>query len=224
MAVGYNPATPSDGLVFNVNTANPRSYSGGTVWRDLSRYGNNGTLINGPTLNTGIGGGISFDGTNDLVSITTRGQSQFCVSLWFRIRAFKSSSTDGVIFTIDDGANNNLYIAQRASGSNTLTCNGFDGTVRGIYGTGPALSLNVWTHAVCTAANGLYQIHINGNKTTETAGTVIASNVNSITIGNYIDGLRPGDQLIDDVRLYSRALSGDEIAQMFNATRRRFGV
>ena len=197
----------------------------GILLPDVSGRGNHGTLTNMAAddwVSSQYGRALDFDGVNDYVSITTQGQSQVCVSLWFRIRAFKAGSTDGVILSIDDGANNNLYIAQRASGSNTLTCNGFDGTVRGIYGTGPALSLNVWTHAVCTAANGLYQIYLNGIKTTEAAGTIIASNANSITIGNYIDGLRPGDQLIDDVRLYSRALTEPEIRLL--ASKRGIGL
>lgn len=192
----------------------PSISGSGLLLPDLSGRGNNGSLVGmdaSDWVSASYGRALDFDGVNDLVSISTTGQSQFCVSLWFRIRAFKALSTDGVVLAITNGANDNLYIAQRASGSNTLTCNAFDGTVRGIYGTGPALSVNTWTHAVCTAANGLYQIYINGNKTTETAGTIVTSTANSITIGNYTDGLRPGDQLIDDVRLYNRALTEPEI-------------
>jgi hypothetical protein len=44
--------------------------SGSTVWNDLSRGGNNGTLINGPTFSSANGGSIVFDGTNDRVDST----------------------------------------------------------------------------------------------------------------------------------------------------------
>jgi hypothetical protein len=69
MAVNYSPKIITDGLVLYLDAANTRSYPGsGTVWSDLSRGGNNGTLRNGPTFNSGNGGSIVFDGVNDYAS------------------------------------------------------------------------------------------------------------------------------------------------------------
>jgi len=57
----------TDGLVFAVDAANYESYPGsGTTWSDLVGS-NNGTLINGPTFDSGNGGSIVFDGTNDYI-------------------------------------------------------------------------------------------------------------------------------------------------------------
>ena len=68
MAFNYSPKISTDGLVLCLDAANTKSYSGsGTVWSDLSRGGNNGTLTNGPTFNSGNGGSIVFDGVNDYV-------------------------------------------------------------------------------------------------------------------------------------------------------------
>jgi hypothetical protein len=40
MTINYNPSIVSSGLVFYVDAANPRSYSGtGTTWKDLSGNG-----------------------------------------------------------------------------------------------------------------------------------------------------------------------------------------
>ena len=58
----------TNGLVLNLDAANPRSYPpayNGTTWFDLSGNSNNGTLTNGPTYNTGSGGSIVFDGVDD---------------------------------------------------------------------------------------------------------------------------------------------------------------
>ena len=48
------PQLVTDGLVLYLDAADRTSYvSGSTVWRDLSA-GNNGTLTNGPTFDTGM--------------------------------------------------------------------------------------------------------------------------------------------------------------------------
>jgi hypothetical protein len=70
MAFTYSPKIVTDGLVFAVDAANTKSYPGsGTTWTDLSGNGNNGTLVNGPTFDSGNGGSIVFDGANDYINI-----------------------------------------------------------------------------------------------------------------------------------------------------------
>ena len=71
MAFNFSPKVVTDGLVLYLDAANPKSIvSGSTIWTDLSRGGNNGTLIGGPTFNSGNGGSIVFDGSNDYVSVS----------------------------------------------------------------------------------------------------------------------------------------------------------
>jgi hypothetical protein len=56
----------TDGLRLYLDAGNASSYPGsGTTWTDISGYGNNFTLVNGPTFSTESGGAIVFDGTND---------------------------------------------------------------------------------------------------------------------------------------------------------------
>ena len=56
------PNIITDGLVLALDAASPRSYPGtGTTWYDVSGYGNNGTLTNGPTFDSGNGGSIVFN-------------------------------------------------------------------------------------------------------------------------------------------------------------------
>lgn len=65
MSFHYSPRIVTDGLVFYVDAANPRSYvSGGTTWDDLSFNLNNGILTSGVTYNTSNGGSLVFDGIN----------------------------------------------------------------------------------------------------------------------------------------------------------------
>ena len=59
MATNYSPKIITDGLVLCLDVADKNSYPGsGTTWTDLSPEGNNGTLNNGPTFDSGVGGSI----------------------------------------------------------------------------------------------------------------------------------------------------------------------
>jgi len=62
------PRLSTSGLIYNLDAANYRSYvSGSSTWRDLSINRYNGTLNNGPTYSTEVGGALVFDGTDDYV-------------------------------------------------------------------------------------------------------------------------------------------------------------
>ena len=66
----YSLGVVQDGLVLNLDAGKFYSYpKSGTAWTDLSGNGNNGTLTNGPTFDSGNGGSIVFDGVNDYVGV-----------------------------------------------------------------------------------------------------------------------------------------------------------
>jgi hypothetical protein len=70
MGVFAGPEIAESGLVLALDAGNLKSYpTTGTTWTDLSGNGNTGTLTNGPTYSSANGGSISFDGTNDYVTI-----------------------------------------------------------------------------------------------------------------------------------------------------------
>jgi hypothetical protein len=86
--IGYRD-TITNGLILNLDAANTKSYPGsGTTWTDLSQYKSNGTLTNGPTFSSTNGGGITFDGTNDFVLLTSGAAlltqtSNITMEIWF---------------------------------------------------------------------------------------------------------------------------------------------
>jgi len=67
MAIHYNTKTVTDGLVLALDAANPKSYSGGTTWTDLSGNGNNGTLVGSPTYTPNYGGAFIFNETPHVI-------------------------------------------------------------------------------------------------------------------------------------------------------------
>jgi hypothetical protein len=88
--VGGGVNIVTDGLVLYLDAANISSYSGsGTTWTDLSRSGNNGTLVNNPTFDSANKGSIVFDGVDDFINcgnspILVFGTLDFTVSIWIK--------------------------------------------------------------------------------------------------------------------------------------------
>jgi hypothetical protein len=60
----------TDGLFMYLDAGNKNSYSGsGSMWTDLSPNGNNGTLVNGVGYTSDVGGGLTFNGTTQYVTV-----------------------------------------------------------------------------------------------------------------------------------------------------------
>ena len=105
MAVGYNPKIVTDNLILALDAANIKSYPGsGTTWTDLSGKGNNGTLVNGPTFNSGNSGSIEFDGTNDSISLGPQinsdiTETDITVSFWTYLDTTSGDKSFAVIMS-----------------------------------------------------------------------------------------------------------------------------
>jgi hypothetical protein len=229
MSVNYNPATPTDGLVLCLDTANRRSYPGsGTTWFDLSGKGNNGTLTNGPTLNTGFGGGISFDGTDDRATSTMFLQSSFPYSISAFFRTTKTSGIQRI--TTLHKANTNLgFFSLRISDGGAISANAYADTGNESFAVGSIISTNIWYHAVAVFASATdRKIYLNGKlEATDTTSIAIPATIDYAGFGsiNWSTGhIQYFQGQLDDIRIYSRALSPSEIYQLFSSKRGRFNV
>lgn len=199
---------------------------GGLVAFDISGNKNDGTLTNGPTWGGGqFGPTLVFDAVNDLVAVTQspslNNLASFTLLAWVYPRSFpalpervidkRNANVDGAFIWYLD--NDLSFEAHRWQ-----TTNGAWGTVAG------TIALNAWTHIATSydyssTANDP-QVYINGvlTSTTESstpAGT-LASETETLNIGNRNAADRPFNGFIDEVRVYNRALSAQEIAWLFS--------
>jgi hypothetical protein len=235
----------TNGLVLNLDAANPRSYPppyNMTTWTDLSRN-NNGTLINGPTFNSGNGGSIRCDGVNDFIEVLDNssldfGSSNFTVEYWFR----KLQTTSG----FDNIWGPNKWNTGASPGTNEwvlLIGIGYVGTGNNYgfivevgnteYSTGESsevLLLNTWYQLLGIRNGGSLQTYLNGVLTQN--ATPAGFNSSSI-INNAGRNLRINNSALNllytnadngIVRIYNRALTAQEVLQNYNATRARFGI
>jgi hypothetical protein len=226
MAFNYSPKIITDGLVLYLDAANTRSYPGsGTTWTDLSRGGNTGTLINGPTFNSGNGGNIVFDGTNDLVNINNIafGTNPFSICLWFKINQNQNQDNSLIAVAAAAAATNwqlsfinstqLVFFYKGAGALNSFNLN-------------TTFSLGVW-YNVCITKDTSNDIksYINGIQTATVnyAGNYTYSEI--IRLGLNRGGTAYYNGQISTVNIYNNvSLTATEIRQNYNATKTRFGI
>jgi len=216
MGVSYSPKVVTDGLIIALDAANVRSYPGsGTSWFDLSGNGNAGTLVNGPTFNSGNGGSIVFDGVDDHVTsvLSSSLGTQFSISVWFK----KNNNNVANPLNFQGSPSFELLVDQ------TNRLNIWDGADHFYNFT---TTINLWYNmtVVKTTSNFLLYINDNASPVLNFASSYNNTNVNFIigkhptVSANYINGN------ISNIQMYNRALSAAEVQQNFNATRNRFGI
>jgi len=244
MAFRFSPSIVQSGLVLYLDAANTKSYvSGSTTWNDLSRGGNNGTLINGPTFNNANGGSVVLDGVDDYF-ITPTGltptlniTSQITLDIQIKSTALaNASSGDGLICKglstdlnsgvyelglIQSGGTNYPYFRMRI-GSSTPT----------YLPTNIPISLNQIYNIVCTYNGSIMRLYINGQESGNGLSTsgLIRTNTEQLSIGvRYVHVINAGFDSyfsgnIYSTRIYSRGLTPTEILQNYNATKTKFGL
>jgi hypothetical protein len=195
------PDIITDGLVLYLDAANPNSYaSGSTTWRDISRGGNNGTLVNGPTFNSSTSGNIVFDGVDDYL-ITPSITNFRTISLWIKT----SNTGGGWRYLID---------ARPGMGGGWYT---------GFGGSGPIGSnwTSQYTNGISTSvsfSNITLGIWCNLVVISDAAYT---STINFMSRYSNVEMLAGS---IGNIMIYNKVLTSHEVLQNFNATRARFGI
>ena len=220
MAVGYNPSIVSDGLVFYIDAANLRSYSGSGVTANGLIGGINGTLVNGVGFTSSNNGSFVFDGPNDYVDCgynsNINNATQLTIECWYRS---SNISKEGIIFGTNSffpayGYHMEIYQSK-------LLFQVFPSTSS--VQSSITLSNNIWYHLVGTYNSGTINLYVNGISSGSGNYTYSASSENLI-LGRYYAGSLSLEGQLSNVKFYNKALSQQEILQNFNATRFRYGI
>jgi hypothetical protein len=227
MSFAHSPKIVTDGLVLSLDAGNTKSYvSGSTTWFDKSGFSNNGTLVNGPTFNTGSGGSIVFDGIDDyadcgnnpVLNFTTN----FTIGTWVNANATQASVDSGILGKI---TSNDAYLGYMLwfTGGRIVTL-----YIRGnSLGSTFSLGSNIWYYVVGTYNGTTASLYINGVLNSSTNLSISANaTASNFWVGKYgfIDGSRNFTGKIAISQAYNRALSPSEVSQNFNALRGRFGI
>lgn len=170
---------------------------------------NNGVLQNGASYAPGrVGQAFSFDGVDDFVSIQESPILDFAPGSSYTITcyAYRTSAV--------------LHDAQHVVGKRSNCEGGSDFYQLAIgFNALPesAVPLNTWTFIAVTldGTNEIIRHFANGMLEYETSGAMSGSNNADLRIGTS-GTCEPFPGLVDDVKLYDRALTPEEIAELFN--------
>ena len=186
----------------------------GTVAYDSSGNGNDGNLTNGPTWTTGkIGGALSFDGVDDYLVITHElnlSVASHSISLWLKIAS--RGTRPVIIKDKHQGENysiwtyNNLVQSQFYHNSGLSQVRSNDKLLDEFY------------NIVATYNGSNFKIFSNGTLENQIVATSLPTiDVEPLHIGfdgGY--GYAKFHGIIDDVRIYDRALSAAEVQALYN--------
>ena len=200
------------GLVLNLDAGNPYSYAGaGTTWIDVSGNSNNGTLTNGPTYSSDVGGTIVFDGVNDYVTTsfaTTSGQSvTYCGWVY-------STESTSIYKNFVDSLSESPMIWWNASGQIEFDASRYTTTT--VY-------RNQWVYVSLSKPSGSSSASYYVNGVLVGTGTAYTTPALIPTLFNRSAAQTwKGNGAV--VQIYNRALSAAEVLQNYNATKGRFGL
>jgi hypothetical protein len=184
----------------------------GTIATDSSGNGNNGTIY-GASWTTGrSGGGLSFDGTNDYVNLgdpLSLQPNTVSVSVWF-----KTTDSNGIILR------KRLYgYGLDVWSSGRISFWIYNSAATLFRARSPlAYNDNIWHHAVGVYDGSRVRLYIDGVQVASASAGTICYAAGGIAIGR--DGNSNGSYfrgLVDGLSIYNRALSSQEISDLFNA-------
>jgi hypothetical protein len=206
---GGGGGTPAIGLV----AAYAFNEASGTTTADISGNNNTGTLTNGPTRTAAgkFGAALSFDGVNDHVLIPNSASLTLSTAMTLEAWVNPSVTLGGWKAILQKETDAYLLVASsdqnRPAGGGTL-----NGTCCPVAYATTGLLPNTWTHVAVTYTGTQLSMYINGALASSTPATgPILTTTTPLRIGgnSYAAEFFPG--LIDEVRIYNRALTQAEI-------------
>lgn len=217
--VAWYPFDPSEGARDQTGgvagVGDPKDYSG-TV--NGATYQASGGVID---INSGSGSGAyEFDGSNDFINLpnaTVDGLSEISMLCWANIQQ-SPTGFDGIF-------HNKSFqdIGIMAEDNDTYHVEMTTDTGNNISPSGGSIQQNVWEHLVLTwsGVTNEFNFYVNGNlrvNSSLSGNTVDSPNFSGTTLGKRTDTEDYFGGLIDDVRIYNRALTESEINQIFQNT------
>jgi len=225
----YQGSIVTSNLKIAIDPANIISYpTSGTAWYDMSPTKLTGTLSNGPTYNSALGGYFSFDGTDDFAtfgspsSLFNPATSTMTMMGWIYV---KNPQTNILIGIQESGAGS-LSLGTDSSNNVRLIVRATSGS-QGNVVSNTALQSNRWYHIAMTkdTANSVSNcsLYINGVLDVTSSSSVnFPTTTSGIRVGVYLDALTYSNINVGNIQVYDTALTSAQIQQNYGAFRNRY--
>lgn len=184
--------------------------------------GINGTLVNSPAwVSSPVQYGansLQFDGTDDVVTIANQASlnitSAITLEAW--VYATKNTGVQNVVSKSSNSQNTGYIFPRTDNGwTNTIVYLHIGGSWRTVSASFP--SLNNWHHLAATYDGAAIRLYINGIlSATQSQSGVIATNTNSLTIGDQPGFSEFFGGRVDEIRVWNIARTQSEIQNNMN--------
>jgi hypothetical protein len=162
-----------------------------------------------------FGKALSFDGIDDYVRVSnnpTLNPLTITISMWMKLAQLPSQSSYNYINLIfkEDYTAQTGYELYFVKSTNSLTFGCGNGTSIPTFGFGKTdWEINRWYHIALTLDSSSFKAYVDGQNIRTAAGTTIApSPTRDLFIGSFFGSQYFFNGLIDEVRIYNRALTG----------------
>ncbi len=232
VSIGNSVGTSTHDVVVTVSAASDSSLvlwlklneASGTIALDSSGNGNQGAVLgggawqpNGGVLNGAFAGNAS-DGSISVPDAPTLDPTNaFTLSYWFKTN---SLTYQGLVTKRDGPSTNNAFTTYLAPDG--LIYVDID-SANDRFASKTVFALNTWYHVLLTYDGTLpvakrAALYVNGvlDQTAAETSATIPNSPSPVRVGLTHTGSSPLDGLMDDVRLYRRALSATEAAGLAN--------
>jgi len=198
----------------------------GGGWADLIGNGNHGELVNGVRESSDNGGSLSFDGSDDDITITSYqlstsdSSAPYTLSAW--INRTGTTTAGGIITQYGSGSGGSSAADRFGFREQNSKLSWWKG------GSDLAISTNniptnVWKYIVgVKRLDNSVSIYIDGIEVGTGTDNLDFENA-TLKIGRF-GTIAPFSGKISQVQIYNRALTPAEIQQNFNMLRGRFGI
>jgi len=183
---------------------------------------NNGTLVGNATYGQGRAGqGFLFDGQGSYLSVgasdSLRFTNQLSISTWIFPTGPGQHPQYGGIIVNKEGE----YELARFADGTIGWAFANQGPIWTWLSSGAFAPLNQWTHVVLTFNNGLASAFLNGQFVQSNSGNPLIGDIypslNEFRIGNRLEGGQGFAGVIDEVAVFSRALTTHDVAAIYAA-------
>ena len=209
-----DPTPPASGLVL----AYGFEETSGTVATDASPVKNNGT-VNGATGTASgrFGRALSFDGVNDRVDVPDAASLDLSAAMTLEAWVRPTSNSGWRTALIKERGTTDLVYGLYSSSGAAPNTENVTNVKNVATGPGP-LALNTWSHLASTYDGSALRLFVNGTQVaTKAVSGAMPNTVNPLRIGGNAVWGEYFSGLIDEVRVYNRALSAAEIGVDMNA-------
>ena len=202
----------STGLVLHL----PMDEGSGTIVYDQSGKNNDGVIHGAQWTNTiELGNALKFDGKDDYIEINPPpdlSSRYLTISVWtyFDIAPDQSEDYRYGIICQDDYV---IRVIQLNTYGDKFILHRF-GEDRDLFSHNTIIEAQRWYHVGVTFEGNYYRLYVDGVLNDEQTGSFTPHKTLSLFIGSHNSGDFPFDGTINEVRIYSRSLTSNEIQKL----------